>query len=237
MRLVCVILVLLFFAQTINGQTLSGRITDSFSTQPLNGVVLVNQATNQSTTTDADGNFTLTAQYGNIISATLQGFTSRQFMANPNSFMNIAMVQLNVQMNEFVLKGYTRYQKDSAEMSELFSKDLNTKTIKPKVSFDGGIGVSGLIGSAVQKMSKGYKANKRFKSNFKNDMEQKFVDTRYTQALVNSLTGFTGDTLVGFMNTYPMAYEFARAGTDLEMKMWIRDNYKVWKKERGIYKK
>jgi len=30
------------------------------------------------------------------------------------------------------------------------------------------------------------------------------------------------------MNTYPMEYDFARRGTDLEMKMWIRDNYKAY---------
>ena len=230
MRLVCILLVIFFYTQTAGGQTQHGRITDSFGTHPLFGVLLVNQATGTSTTTDADGNFTIPAQYANIISATFSGFNTRQFTSNPNIFMNVAMVQLNVKMDEFVLKGYTRFQKDSAEMSELFSKDLNTKTLKPKVTFDGGIGVSGLIGSAVQKMSKSYKDNKRFKSNFKNDMEQKFIDTRYTQVLVNSLTGFTGDTLVSFMNTYPMAYEFARAGTDLEMKMWIRDNFKEWKK-------
>jgi hypothetical protein len=28
------------------------------------------------------------------------------------------------------------------------------------------------------------------------------------------------------MNTYPMDYEFARTATDLELKMWIRHNYK-----------
>ncbi len=230
MRLVCILLAIFFFTQAAGGQTQHGRITDSFGTHPLFGVMLVNQATGISTTTDADGNFKLTAQYGNIISATLAGFNNLQFIADPDLFMNLDLVERNVTLDEFVLKGNTKYQKDSAGMSELFIKDLNTKVIKPKITTDGGIGVSGLIGSAVQKMSKSYKDNKRFKSNFKNDMEQKFIDTRYTQALVNSLTGFTGDSLVSFMNTYPMAYEFARAGTDLEMKMWIRDNFKEWKK-------
>jgi hypothetical protein len=57
-------------------------------------------------------------------------------------------------------------------------------------------------------------------------MEQKFIDTRYTPELVTKLTGYTGDTMILFMNTYPMDYSFARAASDLELKMWIRNNYK-----------
>jgi hypothetical protein len=32
------------------------------------------------------------------------------------------------------------------------------------------------------------------------------------------------------MYAYPMAYDFARTATDLELKMWIRDNYREWLK-------
>jgi hypothetical protein len=60
-------------------------------------------------------------------------------------------------------------------------------------------------------------------------MEQKYVDTRYTASLVNKLTGLSGDTLATFMNTYPMEYEYARHATDLELKAWVRDNYKDYR--------
>ena len=44
------------------------------------------------------------------------------------------------------------------------------------------------------------------------------------------MTGFTGDTIGHFMYAYPMPYEFARSASDLELKMWIRNNSKEWLK-------
>jgi hypothetical protein len=36
------------------------------------------------------------------------------------------------------------------------------------------------------------------------------------------------------MNAYPMDYDYARAATDLELKMWIRFHYREWKKNPVI---
>jgi hypothetical protein len=140
------------------------------------------------------------------------------------------MFPLNVRLQEYVLHPeYTPYQKDSAEMAALYSDQLNAAApIKPGFSNANGGGFTGLIGGAVQKVSRSYKQKKRFRKNFENDEEQKFIDTRYTPELVTKLTGLAGDTLAIFMNTYPMEYKFARTASDLELKMWIRDNYKSY---------
>jgi hypothetical protein len=52
--------------------------------------------------------------------------------------------------------------------------------------------------------------------------------------LVAALTGLTGDTVGYFMNANPMPFDYARAATDLELKMWIRYNYKQWLKNPVI---
>jgi len=44
------------------------------------------------------------------------------------------------------------------------------------------------------------------------------------------MTGLTGDSIHLFMQQYPIDYEFARSATDLEIKMWVRNNYKQWLK-------
>jgi hypothetical protein len=60
-------------------------------------------------------------------------------------------------------------------------------------------------------------------------MEQdQFVDSRYTPDLVNTLTNLDGDTLAYFMHQYPMPHDYARTATALELKMWIRYNFKVF---------
>jgi len=146
----------------------------------------------------------------------------------PGTYLLVELFPLNVKLEEYILHDYTPYQRDSAEMAERYSKELNTQRMKPGYSSANGGGFSDIIGSAVQKMSKSYKKNKAFKETFKKDIEQKYIDTRYKPELVFSLTHLTGDTLAIFMNTYPMDYDFARAATDLEIKMWIRNNYKEY---------
>ncbi len=214
---------------TVQGQTLYGLAVNGESAKPLTPVTILNQATRQSVVTDAQGNYSIAAKYGDTISFSFIGFHTEQRLADPNKYLLVELFPLNVSLKEYVLhQDYTPYQKDSAEMAATYSKELNTKKITPGFSNANGGGFSGLIGAPVQKMSKSYKQNKKFKENYQKDMEQKYIDTRYKPELVSALTGFKGDTLAIFMNTYPMQYDFARSGSDLEIKMWIRDNYKEY---------
>ncbi len=179
------------------------------------------------------GNFAISAAAGDEIAFSFIGYHTTQRLATPGAELSLMMFPLSVQMPEYVLHpGYTPFQRDSAEQATLYSTELNKKAIKVGFSNANGGGFTGLIGGPVQKMSKSYKRNKKFKAAFQSDMEQKFIDTRYSQKLVTALTGFTGDTMVVFMNSYPMDYDFARAATDLEIKMWIRNNYREYLKPR-----
>ena len=213
------------------GQMLKGIIVSADSLKPLSSVIVHEMATQQSVVTDEQGYFALPANAGDQISFSLLGYRPVQRMTPADMEVKVELAPLDIQLKEYVVHNYTPFQRDSAEMAKLYDKELNTKRIKPKMGTPDnnagvGIAMNGLIGSAVQKMSRSYKQNKKFKENFKRDMEQKFIDTRYTPKLVTALTGYEGDSLAVFMNSYPMEYAFARAATELELKMWIRDNYK-----------
>jgi CarboxypepD_reg-like domain len=211
-------------------QTLKGLVLSADSSRPLRDVTVYNIATQQTTVTDDQGFFAIPASAGDVISFSLLGYTTVRKITTADMDMKVQMAVLSHQLKEFVMHSYTQFQRDSIAFAEEYSKELNTKAIKPHVGADNGLSVSGLIGAPVQKISRSYKRNKRFKEDFKSDMEQKFIDTRYTPTLVTSLTRLKGDTLVSFMNMYPMQYDFARAATDLELKMWIRNNYKEYMK-------
>lgn len=230
MRITILIAVLLlpFFA---HAQLLKGTVMDGESAKPLHGVNITNLTTGMSTYTNKDGTYTLEAKNGDAITFVFLGYHASQKLTPVSSGvaeMKIEMLPLSVQLKEYVFHDYSPYQKDSAALADMYSTELTKKPIKPKIEFNGGIAVDGLIGAAVQRMSKSYKKNKAFKAAFKKDEEQKFIDTRYTPVLVTKLTGLTTDTLALFMNAYPMDYDFARAATDLELKGWIRNNYKEY---------
>jgi hypothetical protein len=83
----------------------------------------------------------------------------------------------------------------------------------------------------AEQFNKKSKQRARFQTNFAKWENQKFIDTRYSPEQVNALTGLTGDTLAAFINAHPMPYDYARTATDLEVKMWIRYNYREWIKK------
>jgi hypothetical protein len=156
------------------------------------------------------------------------GYHAVERTASLKDTLFVTLYPLTVHLNEFTLHEMTQFQKDSAELATTYKKELDKRPIKPKVKMDGGLSVSGLIGAPVQRMSRSYKQNKKFREAFQKDMEQRFIDTRYKPELVTSLTGMKGDSLVQFMNTHPMDYTFARTASDLEVKIWIRESYKAY---------
>ena len=232
MRIILLTYITLLITITTHGQMLRGTVIDGETTKPLYTATITNLSTEESVTTDALGNYTISAKNGDTLSFAFSGYRTKRTKALLGKALNVDLVPLSVKLPEFVLHEYTPYQKDSIEMTRLYSKELNAKAIKPGFSSANGGGFSGLIGGPVQKMSRSYKQNKRFKENFQRDMEQRFIDTRYTAALVTTLTGMTGDTLIFFMNTHPMDYDFARHATDLELKMWIRETYRAYLKQQ-----
>lgn len=228
------ILLLLFISTGVYGQTLKGIITDAETGKALFPVIITNSVTQQTVSTDEQGFYTMGASRGDLIYLTFLGYRTMEVHATPGTDLNIVMQPLSVKLKEFIFKEYTPFQKDSIELSELYSHELNTQPAKIGFSSANGGGITGLIGTPIKKMSKSYKQNKRFKEHFKSDMEQRYIDTKYTPVLVNALTSFTGDTLAYFMNQYPMDYGFARTATDLELKMWIRSNYKDFQHKESL---
>lgn len=224
--------IFLLMVSCANAQTQKGSVINAETATALPSVTIVNVATGQSTTTDANGNFLLTAHPGDVISYSLYGYRLQQRPATPETFIKITLAPLNVRLPEYIFKDLTPFQKDSVELTTLYSKELNMHSVKPGFSNANGGGFTGLIGGPIQKLSKSYKQNKRFKENFKSDLEQRYIDSRYTPALVTKITGLEGDDRAVFMNYFPMEYGFARAATDLEVKMWIRNNYKEYIKDK-----
>jgi hypothetical protein len=140
--------------------------------------------------------------------------------------LNLALEHTDYMLEEFRLNpGHlTQYQIDSTERAVIYKVPLQRTHPNPLAS---------PAGALAEMFSKKAKRVYAFQQNFQAGEIEKFVDTRYSTTLVSKLTGFTGDTIAHFMYAYPMPYDFARTATDLELKMWIRNNYKDWMKSHG----
>jgi hypothetical protein len=199
-------------------------VTDAVNGKPLAPVVVVNLRTQQSVYTEDDGHFVLPAQNGDQVAFTFIGYKTLQWKMPPS----IGQVQQDFKMEvtsymlkEYVVrtKNYTQYQIDSLQRKSTYQRTLAREkggSIMSPVTF------------VAEKISHKSKQIEKFQKEFYYWEDQRFIDSRYTPDLVNALTNLTGDTLAHFMNTYPMPYDYARAASDLEVKMWIRTNFKEW---------
>lgn len=203
---------------------MQGTVTDAQTGKPLLAVTVVNAYTQQSTLTDDHGFYVIPARQGDMIAFTSIGYRTVE-QAKPISViiatMNITMEPTNYMLDEFrLLPGkLSQYQVDSAERAVIYKIPLQRTHPSPIMS-----PASALAELFSQRAKRVYK----FQKNFAEGEIEKFVDTRYSPALVTRLTGLSGDSIGHFMYACPMPYDFARSASDLEIKMWIRDSYKQW---------
>lgn len=225
-RLTCLLLLLCIAA---HAQTLQGIVTDEGTHKPLYPVTVVNTSTQEVVFTNERGLYSIRARQGQVIAFSYIGYKSAQ-LATPSSVL-IANVNVSLERSDYLLQEFkfrpghlTKYQLDSAERRAIYKVPLQRRPPSPFAS---------PVSAVAEKFSKRAKMMYRFQKNFIAGEAEKFIDTRYTPDLVTTLTGITGDTIGNFMYAYPLPYDFARAATELELKMWIRSNYKEWAKQHA----
>ncbi len=129
-------------------------------------------------------------------------------------------------LKQATITAKTKYQQDSINTYQTYEHTMNKTQAQPKFV---GLGCGGCVSYIADKILGISKRAKKFKNNLNTDVQQEFIDTRYTPVLVSSLTRLKDeDSLAYFMNAYPMEYQFARQASDLEIKVWIKDNYKQY---------
>ncbi|MCB9047738.1 MAG: carboxypeptidase-like regulatory domain-containing protein [Chitinophagales bacterium] len=221
------LLAILCFLAPLPGvaQTLKGRVTEKGSGQPLYPVTVVNLSTQKSTYSNPEGYFTIQAVAGDKVAFSYIGYKAAQYQMPISVGVYTADINLEAisyRLQEVILMpDYTQYQIDSIE---------NVKTYRPFLSRSKSSVLGSPFSFVAEKFNKRSKQIFKFQKKFNQWEDARFIDTRYTPELVAEMTGMQGDSLGHFMNAYPMPYDYARAATDLEMKMWIRYHYREWLK-------
>lgn len=208
-------------------QQLRGTTKDGISGSLLAEVIITNERTHQQTRSTQQGTFTLNADQGDPISFVLSGFKPQQYTV-PSSLgiaeMHISLFQMSYDLEEFTLHNrFSRYQQDSIARRSTYQRALARQkggSILSPVSF------------IAEKLSKKSRRTFQFQKDFKQWEAEKFIASRYTPVLVAAQTLLNGDSLALFMNSHPMPYDFARTASDLELKVWIREQFKQW--QQGV---
>lgn len=208
--------------------SMSGIIADMEDDTPLPGAAVTNLTRHTSTLADADGRYQIDAQRGDTLSFSYLGYYTLQILmpGSANHYRYISLRKKLFSLDEiWIHPGLTPYQRDSIERRKIYSLDLDRKKESSAMS---------PVTLLAESISRKSRRRWRFQKNFTKWEEAKFIDTRYTPGLVSALTRLSGDSLAAFMNQFPMQKDFARTATDLELKMWIRYNYRIWIKHPHV---
>lgn len=241
MRIIPVLIFSCCCTSPVLAQELRGIVSDTESGELLNGARVENKSRKRFAFTDDRGAFSVYATPGDTLQFSLVGYLTRNMILHgtePPAFRRITLSKDLIPIDTVVITpGLTPYQQDSLERRAVYGKKVDEQPAKFKLnkrhplyggSGEGKVSFNAPISSFLQKRSRKYKRLKSFQDHFKADETQRYIDSRYSKAAVTSLTGLTGEQLDTFMQAYPISYDFARAATDLEIKMWIRYNYRVW---------
>lgn len=117
---------------TTFGQTqITGVVTDEANALPLPGVNIVIKGTTTGASTDFDGNYSITANQGDILVFSYVGYTTKEVPFTGQSPLNVSLAEDVGQLNEIVLIGYgTTTRKDATgSLESVTAKDFTKGNI------------------------------------------------------------------------------------------------------------
>jgi hypothetical protein len=226
-KLLFVLLSFIFGFQVDAQIVLKGTIIDSAKRNTINSVRVENLSTHQGDYSNADGFFSIEGKDGDYIIFSYLGFNNKVIRLNSslnNSNQIVKMSIKTVGLKGVTIKqGPTQYQTDSAKRADIYKDAFDYTQTKSAMS---------PITSLYQVFSKKHKNMRHFQDQIVDIEKQKFIDTRYSEALTAQMTGLQEESLIKFMQAYPMEIDFARAASDLEIKMWIKYNFQEYSKKK-----
>jgi len=114
----------LTIAQVIS---LSGRVTDSRTGEPLPGVSIVEKGTVNGTISNIDGDYSLSVEKGKTVQFSYIGYKTSEFVVGETGSYNVALEVDTEQLEEVVIIGYGQVKKEDATGSVIAvnSDDFN----------------------------------------------------------------------------------------------------------------
>ncbi len=226
----CCSLFLLVLCHIASAQVINGVIVDAENKNAIDGVTVVNKHTGNADISNSKGQFSIYYTPGDTLRFIIISHAATEIVTGTAPYdlpITITMQPTDVLLQQVLISGRTKYQKDSAERRAVFSHELE-RPLVPKPKFVG-IGCAGCFGWIADKITGNSKKPKKFRKGYFEDDERLFVESRYNAGLVALLTPMNdSDSIAMFIYKYPMEYKYARLASDLEIKAWVRNNYKEY---------
>ena len=218
---------------------IKGRVYDISRTQPL-GSVSVLSTSGTGTVTDSAGYYTILVDETDSIWFSYLNKPTPKFAVASINILNGFDISLHVPVSELkeVKILPKNYKKDSLQNRLDYAKAFDFK--KPGISLSnpssGSFGVGLDLDAFINMFN--FRKNRRmahFRDRLIQEEKDKFIDHRFTKALVRKITKLTGAEQDDFMKVYRPSLDFASNATDYEFAEYIKlAAQEYMKKKRGF---
>ena len=219
--------ILLLLANLCMAQVIiKGKVYDMSRTQPLSAVSVLSTS-GFGTVTDSTGAYTLLVNETDSIWFSYLNKPTPKFAVSGINLFNGFDISLHVPVTELKeVKIMPRsYKRDSLQNRLDYAKAFDFQ--KPGISLSnpssGSFGVGLDLDAFINMFN--FRKNRRmahFQQRLIQEEQDKYIDHRFTKALVKKITGFTGPTQDDFMKIYRPSLEFTSTATDYEFAEYIK---------------
>ncbi len=229
---------LIFCANILHAQyKVQGSVLDSSRKYPLEAVSVLSTS-GTGTTTDANGHYQINVSEKDSIWFSYLGKPTVKFPVL--QIRDVTQFDIALKVNIPVLKEVKiqprNYRQDSIQNRQDYAKVFNFQ--KPNLGTMTSIGPSG-AGIDVDELIRVFqfrknKSMQRFQQRLLQEERDKFVDHRFSKALVRRLTNLTGEELDKFMLAYRPSYEFAAYSNDYDFQTYIKESFQKYKRQKSF---
>jgi hypothetical protein len=222
-----------FIASQTNAQTfkLRGVVYDSTKTYPVISVSVITSS-GKGTTTDIYGRYEIEViETDSVWFSYLNKPTIKYPVAKiiDNSHFDIAL-HVNVPILKEVIVRQRNYKLDSLQNRADYAEGFNWQKPKLKASMTSG----GAVGFDVEEIIRMFQFRKNksaaaFRDRLLNEEREKFIDHRFSKALVLRLTGLVGFERDSFMFRCRPSYEFCLYTGEYDFQLYIKQCYESYK--------
>ncbi|HTE11512.1 MAG TPA: hypothetical protein VK645_11085 [Chitinophagaceae bacterium] len=205
---------------------IKGKVFDMSRTQPLSAVSVLSTS-GVGTVTDSTGSYTLLVNETDSIWFSYLNKPTPKFAVAGINFFNGFDISLHVPITELKeVKIMPRsYKRDSIQNRLDYAKAFDFK--KPGISLSnpssGAFGVGLDLDAFINMFN--FRKNRRmahFQQRLIQEEQDKFIDHRFTKALVRKITRLSGPEQDDFMKKYRPSLEFTSMATDYEFAEYIK---------------
>ena len=231
--------VLLLLCPALQAQVIiRGKVFDISKTQPLSAVsVLCTSGTG--TTTDSTGSYAILVNETDSIWFSYLNKPTPKFAVSAINSFNGFDISLHVPVTE--LKGVKirprDYKRDSIQNRIDYAKAFEFK--KPGISLSnpnsGAFGVGLDLDAFINMFN--FRRNRRmahFRDRLVQEEKDKFIDHRFTKALVKKITQLSGAEQDDFMKKYRPSLEFTSTATDYEFAEYVKLAWQEYERRKGF---